>query len=176
MNVKEATVNGIVGSVVAFISFQLGGLDMMLQILLWFLLLDYITGVICAALRKELSSQIGLRGIIKKLMFLVVVFVAVQVDKIIVVEGIAVAQGAVRTLVICFFISNEGISLLENAAELGVPIPSPLIDLLKKIKDKTATEFGEVVSADSVDLSNEENDPAYIEYMSSQEGETDGTD
>ena len=106
-----------------------GGWDVALKTLLLFMLLDYITGLICATKDKQLSSAIGFNGILKKVMILIVVAVAVNVDSIVGTSGLA------RSLVIFFYVSMEGISILENAARMDVGIPDTLKDLLLQLKE-----------------------------------------
>lgn len=106
-----------------------GGWDVALKTLLLFMLLDYITGLICATKNKQLSSVIGFNGILKKVMILIVVAVAVSVDAIMGVGGLT------RSLVIFFYVSMEGISILENAARMDVGIPEQLKEILLQLKD-----------------------------------------
>ena len=106
-----------------------GGWDVALKTLLLFMLLDYITGLICATKDKQLSSAIGFNGILKKVMILIVVAVAVNVDSIVGTSGLA------RSLVIFFYVSMEGISILENAARMDVGIPDTIKDLLLQLKE-----------------------------------------
>lgn len=106
-----------------------GGWDVALKSLLLFMLFDYLTGLICATKFECLSSQIGFNGILKKVMILIVVAVAVTLDEI---TGI---NGLMRSLVIFFYVSMEGISILENSARMGVGIPEQLKDKLIQLKD-----------------------------------------
>lgn len=106
-----------------------GGADGFLYALIAFVVIDYITGVLAAIYTKQLSSEVGFKGIAKKVM----IFLLVAIGNIIDVE--ILKSGAVlRTAVIFFYISNEGISIIENAARLELPIPEKLIDVLKQIK------------------------------------------
>lgn len=108
----------------------LGGYDGFLYALVAFVAVDYVLGVFCAVLEKRLSSEIGAKGIIRK----VVIFSLVGVAHII--DGNIIGSGsAIRTAVIFFYLSNEGISILENAAVLGLPIPEKLVDVLEQLKD-----------------------------------------
>lgn len=106
-----------------------GGWDVALKTLLLFMLLDYLTGLICAAKFKCLSSAIGFNGILKKVMILIVVAVAFNLDNMTGTNGLA------RSLVIFFYVSMEGISILENAARMDVGIPDKLKDLLLQLKE-----------------------------------------
>jgi toxin secretion/phage lysis holin len=107
-----------------------GGLDGFLITLLVFMLLDYLSGVILAIYQKKLSSKIGFKGILKKVMILILVAVGTMLDNFILLDG-----AFIRTLVIFFYIANEGISLLENAALLGLPIPEKLKEVLAQLKE-----------------------------------------
>lgn len=123
-------VKSVGGVLIAGITYFLGGLDQVLQILLWMIIIDYATGILSGMVNKELSSKIGFRGICKKIMILIVVVVAVQIDKML---G---QTKFVRLAIISFYISNEAISILENAAKIGLPIPSFFVNMLKLIKDQ----------------------------------------
>ena len=108
----------------------MGGVDGLLYALVAFVAIDYITGVMCAITDKRLSSEIGFRGIFKK----VLIFVLVGIGNI--VDTQLVGNGSVlRTAVIFFYLSNEGISILENSAHLGLPIPQKLKDILEQLKE-----------------------------------------
>lgn len=112
-----------------FVNYLWGGVDLVLKTLLLFMFLDYITGLICATKDKCLSSAIGFNGILKKVMILIVVAVAVNVD------GVIDTGGVTRSLVIFFYVSMEGISILENAARMNVGVPDELKDKLLQLKD-----------------------------------------
>lgn len=114
-----------------------GGLDVALKTLLLFMLLDYLTGLICATKESCLSSSIGFNGILKKVMILIVVAVAVNVD------GVIDTGGMTRSLVIFFYVSMEGISILENAARMNVLVPDELKDKLLQLKDGGKKEIRE---------------------------------
>lgn len=106
----------------------LGGLDGMLYALVGFVTTDYITGVIVAVIEKKLSSEIGFRGIAKKVMIFVLVGIANAVDVYLVQSG-----SMARTAVIFYYLSNEGISILENAAKVGLPVPDKLRNILAQL-------------------------------------------
>ena len=112
-----------------------GGWDMALQTLLLLMVLDYITGLICAGKNKVLSSSTGFRGLGKKMVTLVIVAVAVSID------NITNTNGLVRTLVIFFYVSMEGISILENAARAGVAVSDKLKDMLVQLKEGNKKEI-----------------------------------
>ena len=111
------------------IGWFLGGADGFLYALIAFVVIDYITGVMCAIVDKNLSSEVGFKGICKKVLIFILVGVANIVDKQIIGNG-----SAIRTAVIFFYLSNEGISILENTALIGLPVPQKLRDVLEQLK------------------------------------------
>lgn len=113
-----------------FLTFIFGDWDVALQCLVIAVALDYISGVIKAFVNKELSSKIGLKGLLKKVGVFVIVALAVLIDKI---TG---ESGAVRTLVIYYFVANEGLSIVENLGEAGLPIPDVIKKALKSLKNE----------------------------------------
>ena len=114
-----------------FLGWFLGGADGFLYALLIFVATDYITGVMCAIVDHKLSSEIGFKGICKKVLIFALVGLGNILDVYILGEG-----SALRTAVIFFYLSNEGISLLENAAYLGLPIPEKLKEILAQLHEK----------------------------------------
>ena len=100
----------------------------MLVALIVFMVLDYITGIMCAILDKKLSSAVGFKGVMKKALILILVGVANVVDVHVVGTG-----SALRGAVICFYLSNEGLSLLENASYVGLPVPEKLKNVLAQL-------------------------------------------
>ena len=114
-----------------FLTFIFGDWDVALQCLVIAIALDYISGLIKAFVNKELSSKIGVKGILKKVGVLVIVALAVLIDKI---TG---ESGAVRTLVIYYFVANEGLSIVENLGEAGLPIPDVIKKALKSLKSES---------------------------------------
>lgn len=126
----KVVINNICSVILTTIVYLLGGIDIALQCLLIMIILDYISGVASAIYNKKLNSQVGLKGILKKFMYLVIVCVSVILDRII---G---NTGAIRTLVIYFFVANDGISILENIGKMGIPLPKKLIDTLEQLKKK----------------------------------------
>ena len=112
-----------------------GGMDGLIYALLVFVTADYITGVMCAIADKKLSSEVGFKGICKK----VLIFVMVGIGNIIDVQVLGQA-GVLRTAVIFFYLSNEGVSMLENAGHLGLPIPAKLKEVLEQLHDRTEKE------------------------------------
>ena len=108
-----------------------GGLDGALIALVVFMVLDYVTGIMCAIVDKKLSSAVGFRGICKKVLILMLVGVANIMDVYVVGNG-----SALRGAVVCFYLSNEGLSVLENAAYLGLPIPEWLKEILAQLHNR----------------------------------------
>ena len=120
----------ITGTLATTLVYFLGGWDVALQILLLVVALDYITGVCKAIYNKKLNSEIGAKGIVKKIGYFIVVALAVLLDR---TMG---DTGALRTLVIYFFVANEGISILENWGAMKLPLPKKLVDTLEQLKNK----------------------------------------
>lgn len=112
------------------VGYWLGGFDEMLIALLIFMICDYLTGVMKAIIKKKVSSEIGFKGIFKKLLILFLVGIAVRLDIILNLDG------ALRYLVIGFYIANEGISILENAGEMGLPFPKKLKEVLVQLNNE----------------------------------------
>ena len=108
-----------------------GGVDGLMTALIIFMVIDYITGLMCAIADRKLSSAVGFRGICKKVLIILLVGVAHIVDMHVVGTG-----EALRSAVICFYLSNEGVSVLENAGRLGLPIPEKLKVILAQLHDK----------------------------------------
>ena len=114
-----------------WIGYYLGGCDGLLYALIAFVTVDYLTGVMCAIADKKLSSNVGFKGICRK----VLIFLLVGIANIIDVQVIG-QVGILRTAVIFFYLSNEGVSLLENAGHLGLPIPEQLKTVLEQLHDR----------------------------------------
>ena len=113
----------------------LGGCDGVLIALILFVVIDYITGVMCAVSDHRLSSEVGFRGICKKIVIFLLVGVAQILDSEIIKTG-----SILRTAVIFFYLSNEGVSILENAAHLGLPVPEKLKDVLEQLHRRAEKE------------------------------------
>ena len=109
-----------------------GGMDGLIYALLVFVTADYITGVMCAIADKKLSSEVGFKGICKKVLIFVMVGIGHIMDTYLIGNG-----EVLRTAVIFFYCSNEGVSMLENAGHLGLPIPVKLKDILEQLHDRT---------------------------------------
>lgn len=112
----------------AYVGYFMGGWDGFLYALVAFVVADYLTGIMVAILEKKLSSEIGFRGIFRKVMIFTLVGAAHTIDSRILGEG-----SAIRTAVIFFYLSNEGISILENASLIGLPIPQSFQDVLAQL-------------------------------------------
>ena len=115
-----------------FLGWFFGGLDGFLYALIAFVVIDYVTGVMCAIADKNLSSEVGFKGICRKVLIFALVGIGNILDVYVLGEG-----GILRTAVIFFYISNEGVSLLENAAHLGLPIPQKLKDILEQLHSRS---------------------------------------
>ena len=114
-----------------FLGWFLGGFDGFLYALIAFAVIDYLTGVMCAINDKTLSSAVGFRGICRKVLIFAMVGLANILDIYILGEG-----SVLRTAVIFFYLSNEGVSMLENAAHLGLPVPDKLKDVLQQLHER----------------------------------------
>lgn len=117
--------------IVSSISYLLGGIDNLLLMLLIIMAIDYITGICKAIISKKINSIVGMKGIVKKFGYLLIVVLSVLIDKII---G---DTSAIRVLVIYFFIANEGISILENWALMGLPLPNKLKQIFEQLKNES---------------------------------------
>ena len=114
-----------------FLGWFLGGVDGFLYALIAFTVIDYITGVMCAVTDKNLSSSVGFKGICRKVLIFTLVGIGNIVDVYVLGQG-----GVLRTVVIFFYLSNEGVSILENSAHLGLPIPEKLKEVLEQLHDR----------------------------------------
>lgn len=118
-----------------FLGWFLGGFDGFLYALMIFVIVDYVTGIMVAVLEKKLSSEVGFRGIFKK----VLIFCMVAIENIL--DTHIIRSGSImRTAVVFFYLSNEGISILENVALIGLPIPQKLKDVLEQLKEGKTDE------------------------------------
>lgn len=125
---EKTTITLATAEVCTILYFIFGEFDIALQCLLVFIALDYISGLIKAYCTKTLSSKIGFKGILKKVGILAIVALSVSLDRL------GGDTGAIRTLVIYYFVANEGLSVLENLAEAGIPVPKSIKKALKNIK------------------------------------------
>ncbi len=115
-----------------WLGYFLGGCDGLLFALMAFVVIDYITGVMCAINDKKLSSEVGFKGICKKVLIFLLVGMANILDVHVIGTG-----SVLRTAVIFFYISNEGVSLLENAAHLGLPVPDQIKLVLEQLHERS---------------------------------------
>ena len=125
----------IFSAIGGWLGYFLGGCDGLLFALLAFVVIDYITGVMCAIADKTLSSEVGFKGICRKVLIFLLVGIANVLDVQVIGTGCIL-----RTAVIFFYISNEGVSLLENAAHLGLPVPAKMKAVLEQLHDKSEKE------------------------------------
>lgn len=132
------TIQVIFTAIGGWLGYFLGGCDGLVYALLLFVVADYITGVMCAIADKKLSSEVGFKGICRKVLIFVLVGIANVLDVQIIGSG-----SVLRTAVIFFYISNEGVSLLENAAHLGLPVPEKMIAVLKQLHDRSEKDGDE---------------------------------
>jgi len=121
----------IFAAIGGWLGYFLGGCDGLLIALVVFVAVDYITGVMCAVSDKKLSSEVGFKGICRKVLIFLLVGIANIVDVQVIGTG-----SVLRTAVIFFYLSNEGVSLLENAAHLGLPVPEKMKDILAQLHDR----------------------------------------
>lgn len=128
IQIAFSAVGGLIG-------WFLGGFDGFLYALIAFAVIDYITGVMCAISDKKLSSEVGFKGICRKVLIFVLVGIGNLVDVYVLGEA-----GVLRTAVIFFYLSNEGVSLLENSAHLGLPIPQKLKSVLEQLHNRNEKE------------------------------------
>ena len=132
------TIQLVFAAVCGWFGYFLGGCDGLLYALIAFVAIDYITGVMCAISDKALSSEVGFRGICRK----VLIFLLVGIGNIIDAQVLG-SPGVLRTAVIFFYLSNEGVSLLENAAHLGLPVPDAIKTVLEQLHDRSNGKEGQ---------------------------------
>lgn len=130
MNIISAIKVGLTG-IITWIGWLVGGYDTMMVTLLLFMCADYLSGIMCGITNKELSSEIGFKGIFKKIMILLLVGVTNLLGQATGIEGL-------RYVVISFYLANEGISIIENASILGLPVPQKIKDVLEQLKNNTS--------------------------------------
>lgn len=129
------TIQVVFAGIGGWLGWFLGGCDGLLYALLAFVVIDYITGIMCAVVDKKLSSEVGFKGIFKKVLIFALVGTGHILDTRVIGSG-----SVMRTAVIFFYLSNEGVSLLENAAYLGLPIPQKLKSVLEQLHDRAEKE------------------------------------
>lgn len=123
-------INDVASVILTTFVYLVGGFDIAIQSLLIVMVIDYLTGIASAIYNKELSSKVGFKGIIKKFCYLLVVALSVVIDNLLGQSGL------IRSLVIYFFVANDGLSIIENMAEMNIKLPEKLIDALEQIKKK----------------------------------------
>ena len=129
------TIQVIFAAIGGWLGWFLGGCDGLLIALLAFVAIDYVTGVMCAIVDKKLSSAVGFKGIFKKILIFALVGVGHILDTMVIGTG-----SVLRTAIIFFYLSNEGISLIENAGHLGLPIPAKMKTVLEQLHDRAEKE------------------------------------
>ena len=129
------TIQLVFAAIGGWLGYFLGGCDGLLIALVVFVVVDYITGVMCAIADHKLSSAVGFNGICRKVLIFLLVGIANILDVQVIGSG-----SVLRTAVIFFYISNEGVSLVENAAHLGLPVPDKLKDVLEQLHDRDGKE------------------------------------
>lgn len=127
MNIIQAIKLGLT-AVITWIGWLVGGFDTMMITLLLFMVIDYLSGVMCGISNKKLSSEIGFKGIFKKVMIIMLVGVSNLL-------GLALGIEGLRYIIISFYLANEGISIIENASILGLPVPQKVKDVLEQLKN-----------------------------------------
>ena len=132
------TIQVIFAGLGGWLGWFLGGCDGLLYALVLFVTVDYITGVMCAAADHKLSSEVGFKGICRKVLIFLLVGIGHVLDTQIIGTG-----SVLRTAVIFFYLSNEGVSLLENAGHLGLPIPEKLKVVLEQLHDRAEKDNNE---------------------------------
>lgn len=132
------TVQMVFAAVGGWLGWFLGGCDGLLYALVAFVAVDYVTGVLCAVADRKLSSEVGFKGIAKKALIFLLVGMANVLDVQVIGSGCVL-----RTAVIFFYISNEGVSLVENAAHLGLPVPEKLKDVLAQLHGRAEDGKGD---------------------------------
>ena len=126
------TIQLIFAAIGGWLGWFLGGCDGLLYALIAFVVVDYLTGVMCAIADHSLSSEVGFKGICRKVLIFLLVGIANILDVQVIGSG-----SVLRTAVVFFYISNEGISLLENAGHLGLPIPAKMKEVLEQLHDRS---------------------------------------
>lgn len=128
------TISLVCGALFTGVSYLLGGFDTALLTLAIVMALDYITGICKAVKQKTLNSKAGLLGILKKFGYFIIVALAVIIDRV------AGNTGAIRTIVIYFFVANDGLSILENWGAIGLPLPKKMFEILEQLKSENDPE------------------------------------
>lgn len=127
---KRNVLNLFIGSITYVISYYLGGWDMALETLVFMVVLDYITGIINGIVNKELNSKTSIKGLVKKFCYFIAVALGVLLDRY-------MNSDIIRTMIIYFLVANDGISIVENLAKIGVPLPKQVITILEQMREKS---------------------------------------
>lgn len=122
-------ISDVISVILTFLIYLLGGFDIALKSLVIVIVIDYATGILSAIYNKQINSKVGFKGILKKFSYLLIIALSVIIDNIL---G---QSGTIRTLVIYFFVANDGISILENVAEMNIPLPPKLLETLEQLKE-----------------------------------------
>ena len=146
-----------------WVGFFLGGNDGLVYALIAFVVIDYLTGIMCAISDKKLSSAVGFKGICRKVLIFLLVGIANLLDLYVIGTG-----SVLRTAVIFFYISNEGVSLLENAAHLGLPVPAQMKAVLEQLHERSDDTEETETDDETAEDSEEE---SYVEADDDEEGE-----
>ena len=136
---KSKLFNSVVAALGTWLTYIFGAWDTALIVLVAFMAIDYLTGVIRAGLEHKVSSSIGFKGLAKKFIIILILIMAVLLDRL-----IGSGTWVFRTIVAYFYIANEGISILENSAALGLPVPEKLKDILAQLKEGKKAKNEEV--------------------------------
>lgn len=132
------TIQLIFTAIGGWLGWFLGGCDGLMIALIIFVVTDYITGVMCAVADKKLSSSVGFKGICRKVLVFIMIGIANALDIYVLDHA-----GVLRTAIIFFYISNEGLSLVENSVHLGLPVPEKLKDVLEQLHDRESNDTKE---------------------------------
>lgn len=135
MKVFWTSIQIVFTAVGGWLGWFLGGCDGLLYALIAFAVIDYVTGIMCAVIDKRLSSAVGFKGIFKKVLIFALVGIGHILDTYVIGTG-----SVLRTAVIFFYLSNEGVSLMENAGHLGLPIPAKLKEVLEQLHNRSEKE------------------------------------
>ncbi|CAL7904628.1 Toxin secretion/phage lysis holin [Fusobacterium necrophorum subsp. funduliforme] len=136
IDIVEKLLNGFIwifGIFIGIIFYMTGGEDSAIKVILWAMVFDYISGIIKAIYVQNLSSKIGFKGIVKKIIILMIISAATKIDLLL---GTNLIKINVRFITICFYVANEIISMLENVQTLGVKVPPFLFEILEQCKNK----------------------------------------
>jgi len=135
LNSTSIKLQGVVASLGVLIGFMYGEINGVFSALIFFMITDYITGIICAIIDKKISSKIGFIGICKKVLILIIVALGYLIDNYFLKDG-----DILKTSLVIFYLSNEGISILENISYIGLPIPNKIKKVLYQLKEDNEKE------------------------------------